>query len=160
MFPFCANHKRGEDLIFFKLFNANAQNFQLQNIQRKCSKVQLQIYNANAQKCNFKLYYFIMTFFHFLKKTKFDIFYGIESLGELFDWKTLFENFWYWFCFSVPKSDRKRPTYLFHIRNKYPLLKSNIVKYCQIMSNNGHLGTFLVIFEHYYMFFALFNINK
>ena len=42
-------------------------------------------------------------------------------------------------------------------KKRIPFLKSNNVEYCRILSNSGH---FWDIFGNFYMFFALFDINK
>ena len=73
------------------------------------------------------------------------------SLEKLFDWEKYSKIFCFRLVIWYPNQVKTGQPICFTYKN-IPFLKSINVKYCWILSNNGHFFSFWVIFELFYVF--------
>ena len=79
------------------------------------------------------------------------------KLGRIIRLKNIIRKYSVFVSLFGTRIGSKQASLFVSYKKQIPFLKSNNVKYCRILSNSVHFGTFL---SHFYMLFALFDFNK
>ena len=81
----------------------------------------------------------------------------VVKLGRIIRLKNIIRKYSVFVLLFGTRIGSKQASLFVSYKKQIPFLKLNNVEYCRIMSNSEHFGTFL---SHFYMLFALFDINK